>query len=196
MNLKDDFKVADLSRQGFINGDISIVMSPRTVIMWAENARIFKDLGFAFRLTFLNKEVEETVDIRPAEELWIPSPTGKKIHTFIVKPHGFDPSKKYPLIVNVHGGPQMQWADAFRGDLHALEALRKRIADELRNEILVSARIELLEHGSLPRGEGKAVRVRDERHEERDVDDRRRVRNGGVVQLQRPPACRRGARGR
>ena len=37
------------------NGDISIVMSPRTVIMWAENARIFGDYGFAFRLTFLNK---------------------------------------------------------------------------------------------------------------------------------------------
>ncbi|XOV90387.1 MAG: cobaltochelatase subunit CobS [Pseudomonadota bacterium] len=47
--------VADLTRQGFINGDISIVMSPRTVIMWAENARIFGDFGFAFRLTFLNK---------------------------------------------------------------------------------------------------------------------------------------------
>jgi len=47
--------VADLTRQGFINGDISIVMSPRTVIMWAENARIFNDFGFAFRLTFLNK---------------------------------------------------------------------------------------------------------------------------------------------
>jgi cobaltochelatase CobS len=47
--------VADLTRQGFINGDISIVMSPRTVIMWAENAKIFDDYGFAFRLTFLNK---------------------------------------------------------------------------------------------------------------------------------------------
>ena len=47
--------VADLTRQGFINGDISIVMSPRTVIMWAENAEIFNDYGFAFRLTFLNK---------------------------------------------------------------------------------------------------------------------------------------------
>jgi cobaltochelatase CobS len=47
--------VADLTRQGFINGDISIVMSPRTVIMWAENAKIFGDYGFAFRLTFLNK---------------------------------------------------------------------------------------------------------------------------------------------
>ena len=47
--------LADLTRAGFINGDISTVMSPRTVITWAENARIFKDVGFAFRLTFLNK---------------------------------------------------------------------------------------------------------------------------------------------
>ncbi len=48
-------QVADLSRQGFINGDISTVMSPRTVLTWAENMRIFGDIGFAFRLTFLNK---------------------------------------------------------------------------------------------------------------------------------------------
>jgi cobaltochelatase CobS len=48
-------RVADLTRQAFINGDISTVMSPRTVITWAENAEIFGDLGFAFRLTFLNK---------------------------------------------------------------------------------------------------------------------------------------------
>lgn len=68
------------------------------------------------RLTYFNKDVEDHVDIRPAEELWIPSPTGSKIHTFIVKPHNFDPTKKYPLIVNVHGGPQQQWLDAFRGD--------------------------------------------------------------------------------
>ncbi|HWA81712.1 MAG TPA: cobaltochelatase subunit CobS [Acetobacteraceae bacterium] len=47
--------LADLTRAGFINGDISTVMSPRTVITLAENARIFGDLGFAFRLTFLNK---------------------------------------------------------------------------------------------------------------------------------------------
>jgi cobaltochelatase CobS len=46
---------ADLSRSGFINGDISTVMSPRTVITWAENAEIFKDVGLAFRMTFLNK---------------------------------------------------------------------------------------------------------------------------------------------
>jgi cobaltochelatase CobS len=48
-------RVADLTRNAFMNGDISTVMSPRTVITWSENADIFKDVGFAFRLTFLNK---------------------------------------------------------------------------------------------------------------------------------------------
>jgi len=47
--------VADLTRSGFMAGDISTVMSPRTVITWAENAEIFKDLAIAFRMTFLNK---------------------------------------------------------------------------------------------------------------------------------------------
>ena len=57
--LADMIKVADLSRQGFMNGDISTVMSPRTVITWAQNYAIFKDVGFAFRLSFLNKCDEE-----------------------------------------------------------------------------------------------------------------------------------------
>ena len=48
-------RVADMTRNAFINGDLSTVMSPRTVITWAENASIFNDIGFAFRLTFLNK---------------------------------------------------------------------------------------------------------------------------------------------
>ena len=48
-------KVASLTRKGFIAGDISTVMSPRTVLHWAENAEIFKDTGYAFRVTFLNK---------------------------------------------------------------------------------------------------------------------------------------------
>ncbi|MDF2980334.1 MAG: cobaltochelatase [Devosia sp.] len=56
-------RLADLTRQAFINGDLSTVMSPRTVITWAENAEIFGDVGFAFRLTFLNKcdELERPV---------------------------------------------------------------------------------------------------------------------------------------
>ena len=56
-------KVAELSRQGFINGDISTVMSSRTVISWAQNAHIFNDVGYAFRFSFLNKcdEAERTL---------------------------------------------------------------------------------------------------------------------------------------
>jgi len=48
-------RLADLTRNAFANGDLSTVMSPRTVITWAENAEIFSDIGFAFRVTFLNK---------------------------------------------------------------------------------------------------------------------------------------------
>ncbi len=59
-------KVADLTRQGFINGDISTVMSPRTVITWAQNTVIFKDPGFSFRLSFLNK-CDETERMLVAE---------------------------------------------------------------------------------------------------------------------------------
>ncbi|WP_174802526.1 cobaltochelatase subunit CobS [Martelella limonii] len=56
-------RVADLTRSAFVNGDLSTVMSPRTVINWAENAEIFGDVGFAFRVTFLNKcdELERTL---------------------------------------------------------------------------------------------------------------------------------------
>ena len=56
-------KVASLTRKGFIAGDISTVMSPRTVIQWAENSSIFKDTGYAFRVTFLNKcdELEKNI---------------------------------------------------------------------------------------------------------------------------------------
>jgi cobaltochelatase CobS len=64
--ISDMVKVADLTRQGFVGGDISTVMSPRTVITWAQNAAIFKDVGFAFRLSFLNK-CDETERMLVAE---------------------------------------------------------------------------------------------------------------------------------
>jgi len=56
-------KVASLTRKGFMAGDISSVMSPRTIIHWAENSEIFKDMGYAFRITFLNKcdDLEKTI---------------------------------------------------------------------------------------------------------------------------------------
>ena len=109
-----DAKTVDafrLSRDGKM-----FVLLRRTVGEPVELWSVSSDGKDLKRLTHFNKDLEDQVDIRPAEELWIPSPNGSKIHTFIVKPHNFDPTKKYPLIVNVHGGPQQQWQDAFRGD--------------------------------------------------------------------------------
>jgi dipeptidyl aminopeptidase/acylaminoacyl peptidase len=72
--------------------------------------------GTATRLTSHNAAFEKEVDVRPAEEIFVPGADGTPVHVWIVKPHGFDPAKKYPLILNVHGGPQQQWSDAYRGD--------------------------------------------------------------------------------
>lgn len=68
------------------------------------------------RLTHHNLALEREVDLRPAESFWVDTTDGRRVQVFVVKPHGFDPTQRYPLILNVHGGPQMMWADAFRGD--------------------------------------------------------------------------------
>lgn len=68
------------------------------------------------QLTFLNQQLEKQVDIRPSEAMWVRGADGDSVEVFVVKPHDFDPAKKYPLVINVHGGPQMQWMDSFRGD--------------------------------------------------------------------------------
>lgn len=67
-------------------------------------------------LTNINEDFTEQVDVRPAEQIWIEGSNGKQIQVFLVKPHNFDSNKKYPFVINVHGGPQMQWRDSFRGD--------------------------------------------------------------------------------
>lgn len=74
------------------------------------------EAGSGRRLTKINEAIMNEVDIRPAETMWVQGAGGARIHVFIVKPHGFDPARKYPLILNVHGGPQSQWTDGFRGD--------------------------------------------------------------------------------
>lgn len=68
------------------------------------------------QLTHFNDALEQEVDIRPAEEFWVEGANGDSVEVFVVKPHGFEPGKKYPLVINVHGGPQMQWMNSFRGD--------------------------------------------------------------------------------
>jgi len=68
------------------------------------------------QITYFNKKLTEEVDIRPAEQMWVEGADGVPVHVFIVKPHNFDEYKRYPLVINVHGGPQMQWMDSFRED--------------------------------------------------------------------------------
>lgn len=68
------------------------------------------------RLTYFNKSIEDTVDIRPAESAWVKGADNTPIQVFIIKPHDFNPNRKYPAILNIHGGPQGMWADSFRGD--------------------------------------------------------------------------------
>ena len=68
------------------------------------------------RLTHLNEDFTRQVDVRPAESMWFDGARATRVHCFVVKPHGFDPARQYPLILNVHGGPQQQWANSFRGD--------------------------------------------------------------------------------
>ena len=70
----------------------------------------------ATRLTHLNDALVKELDLQPAEPMWVESTDGVKIHVFIVKPANFDPKKKYPLIINVHGGPQQMSSDSFRGE--------------------------------------------------------------------------------
>lgn len=107
----DDFEVAQDGR--------SIVYIGRSVGSPAEIYRAAiggADAQPPRAITTINEKVASEVDIRPAEVIWVTGANGARIQTFIVKPHGFDPSKKYPAIVNIHGGPQQQWTDAFRGD--------------------------------------------------------------------------------
>ena len=68
------------------------------------------------RLTRFSQAITAAHDLRPATEMWLPGAGGRKVHTFVITPHGYKPGKRYPLIINVHGGPQYQWSDMLRGD--------------------------------------------------------------------------------
>ncbi len=96
--------------QDFIYYLSSSVGKPSEIYSINTKSKVYKSL------TSFNKNLLEEVDFRPAEQLWVEGAGGEKVQVFIVKPHDFDPSKKYPLILNVHGGPQGQWMDSFRGD--------------------------------------------------------------------------------
>lgn len=108
----------DKSVRGYqINKDEKkLFLTYSTVDMPAEIYFYDLSAGIYSQITYFNKKLTEEVDIRPAEQMWVEGADGVPVHVFIVKPHGYEEYKKYPLVINVHGGPQMQWMDSFRGD--------------------------------------------------------------------------------
>ena len=75
-------------------------------------------------LTKFNVARAAQLDLPPIENFWFTSSRGKRIHSFVVRPPGFDASKKYPLFVVIHGGPHGMWRDQFfvRWNYHLLAA--------------------------------------------------------------------------
>ena len=69
--------------------------------------------GDAKQITYLNKDRLASIEMIPMESFWCTGANGKKVESILVKPPFFDPSKKYPLIFLIHGGPQGHWEDDF-----------------------------------------------------------------------------------
>ncbi|MBM3976256.1 MAG: S9 family peptidase [Planctomycetes bacterium] len=117
----DGGKPVEVLTHAYLNGweplpQGGFAYSSRAIARPPELYRVDAPKAGPVQLTRFNQALVDAVDIRPAEELWIQGDGDYGVHTFVVKPHGFDPNKKYPLILNVHGGPQSQWSDAWRGD--------------------------------------------------------------------------------
>ena len=89
-----------------------------------ELALVQPQTGKALVLTKFNAPRAAQIDLPPIEHFWFTSSRGKRIHSFVVRPPGFDPTKKYPLFVVIHGGPHGMWRDQFfvRWNYHLLAA--------------------------------------------------------------------------
>jgi len=102
--------------------------SPVVAAFWASAAtpheigRFDLASGRWSALSAFNTERAAAIDLPPVESFWFTSRRGKRIHNFVVRPPGFDPAKKYPLFVLIHGGPHNMWKDEFivRWNYHLL----------------------------------------------------------------------------
>jgi dipeptidyl aminopeptidase/acylaminoacyl peptidase len=101
-----------------------IVSNWESAVAPPEVVRIDTATGKATPLTRFNAERVEKIDWQPVREFWFTSSRGKQIHSFLALPPGFDPAKKYPLFVLIHGGPHGPWRDQFviRWNYHLLAA--------------------------------------------------------------------------
>ena len=99
-----------------VSGDGPLVYTRSRVGEPPEVFSVPADGGETRQVTSFNHDLALEIDIRPAETIWVEGEEGMQIQVFLVLPHDFDPTKKYPLILNVHGGPQSPWRDRYRGD--------------------------------------------------------------------------------
>jgi dipeptidyl aminopeptidase/acylaminoacyl peptidase len=102
--------------------------NPTLVATWEsavnppEVVRIDSRTGRHQRLTGFNVEAASRIDWEPVEEFWFTSSGGARIHNLLVRPAGFDPNRRYPLLVLMHGGPHAAWKDQYviRWNYHLL----------------------------------------------------------------------------
>jgi dipeptidyl aminopeptidase/acylaminoacyl peptidase len=109
---------ADRSTSPVLIANFDSAVSP------AEVVRIDLQRGAHQALTRFTADSVATLDLAPVEHFWFESQRGARIHNMIVRPPGFDPAKKYPLLVLMHGGPHTMWRDTFflRWNYHLLAA--------------------------------------------------------------------------
>ena len=91
---------------------VLVALISNTVVVGDLN-RVDTATGAATRLTSFNDELWNSLELTPAEDVWYTSFDGKKIHTLVQKPPKFDPTKKYPMILNIHGGPHSAYGHTF-----------------------------------------------------------------------------------
>ena len=116
------------SQRGVYTGLSAADNAPVFVAQWgssvdpAEVVRLDLTTKTHKNLTAFNAEQAKTIDWQPPQHFWFTSKRGRKIHNMIVTPAGFDPSKKYPLFVLIHGGAANMWRDqiSLRWDYHLL----------------------------------------------------------------------------
>ncbi|MDZ7640381.1 MAG: hypothetical protein U5J83_19385 [Bryobacterales bacterium] len=70
------------------------------------------DGGVAMALARMNDDVLASHQLTPLEDFWVDGAEGAKVQSFVVKPLGFDPAKRYPVLFLIHGGPQGAWGEA------------------------------------------------------------------------------------
>jgi dipeptidyl aminopeptidase/acylaminoacyl peptidase len=90
-----------------------LILVKESINQPAEIYRIDQNGTIVKRLTSTNDEKLRQIEMNPKEDFWFEGAAGAKVHGFVVKPAGFDPTRKYPMILLVHGGPQGQWGDQF-----------------------------------------------------------------------------------